>query len=128
MLLTLLITQINFLSNNWYELISFINGILFLACLSAFKFDHKWWDDWNQLHVVTRVLLFSVVPGGQPPLSQHSNHSGGNQTRLERRQGDCGETEGEEAGTHHLPTRPGNGQGNQCSQIPWVLGTDTEGS
>lgn len=72
--------------------------------------------------------FLAVVPWGQSSLSQHSNHPGGYQARSTGGQRNGGETEREKVGSHHLPSRPRYGQGNQRCQISWVLCTDAEGS
>lgn len=69
-----------------------------------------------------------VVPRGQSSLSQHSNHPGGDQARSTRRQRNSRETEREKVGSHHIPSRPRYGQGNQRCQISRVLCTDAKGS
>lgn len=72
--------------------------------------------------------FLAVVPWGQSSLSQHSNHPGGYQARSTRGQRNGGETEREKVGSHHIPSRPRYGQGNQRCQISWVLCTDAKGS
>lgn len=54
-----------------------------------------------------------VVPRGAAPLPLYTHHPGGHQAGSQGREGDDREAEGEEAGSNHLPTRPGSGQGDR---------------
>lgn len=69
-----------------------------------------------------------MVSRSEPPLPEHPHHPGGHQARSPRRQRDDREAERAQAGPHHIPPGPGNGQGDRRSQVPRMFGPHSEGA
>ncbi len=68
-----------------------------------------------------------MVSGGATSLPQHTYNTCWHEIGSKGGQGDYWEVKGEEAGTHHVPSRSGHGQGDRSGEVPGVLGTDAEG-
>jgi len=72
--------------------------------------------------------MITVVPRGESPLPEHAHHPGRHEAGSARGQGDCGETEGEEVVSPHLPPGPCYGQGDWLGQVSGMLRLNAERS
>lgn len=84
--------------------------VYFLVILEIFMVK---WTETCLAHETTHSQccgLYIVVPWGETPLSQHSNHPCGYQAWSERWQGDLREAEGEETRSNYISPRTVNGQ------------------
>lgn len=91
--------------------------------------------DWRVPHMLLarqpcllRERSREVVPRSSASLPVHAHHPGRHKVRSSRRQGHHWETEGEEACTHHVSTRPKHGEGDWRSEVSGVLSANAKGS